>query len=236
MALPRRSSLGATPRRAPSQARGQRTVAAILEAAAQVVRQGGEAAFTTNHIAERAGVSIGTLYQYFPDKATILARLVTDWRDEAVRLIDQALAPGATSDGQPAKTPRSAPGKAARKSQAPIEAPLRLVVRAVLHGFGGVDLARRPLVRLAWRLDAEGQMAREMRLAADRLALRLQPWAAERGLLVGAEQVYIATRAVLGAIRFASLEDSPLLDSPAFEHGLTRMVLALLLPADNLPP
>jgi AcrR family transcriptional regulator len=53
-------------RRQPVQARGQRTLAAILQATAQILVKEGEAALTTNRIAERAGVSIGTLYQYFP--------------------------------------------------------------------------------------------------------------------------------------------------------------------------
>ncbi|HEY3949917.1 helix-turn-helix domain-containing protein, partial [Phenylobacterium sp.] len=45
---------------------------AIVEAAAQVLERDGAAAFTTTSVAERAGVSIGTLYQYFPDKQAIL--------------------------------------------------------------------------------------------------------------------------------------------------------------------
>jgi AcrR family transcriptional regulator len=51
-------------------------VQAILEAAAQVFQRHGYAAGTTNRIAERAGVSIGTLYQYFPNKDAILVALV----------------------------------------------------------------------------------------------------------------------------------------------------------------
>ncbi len=52
------------------------TVEAILQAAAQVFERHGYAAGTTNRIAERAGVSIGTLYQYFPNKDAILVALV----------------------------------------------------------------------------------------------------------------------------------------------------------------
>lgn len=59
-------------RRMPRQARAQATVDSILEAAAQVLQRGGHDAFNTNSVAERAGVSIGTLYQYFPDKDAIL--------------------------------------------------------------------------------------------------------------------------------------------------------------------
>jgi AcrR family transcriptional regulator len=56
-------------------------VAAILDAAAQVLAREGAQRFTTARVAERAGVSIGSLYQYFPNKAAILFRLQSDeWR------------------------------------------------------------------------------------------------------------------------------------------------------------
>jgi AcrR family transcriptional regulator len=64
------------PRKLPKQARSGMTVEAILEAAAQVFERHGYAAGTTNRIAERAGVSIGSLYQYFPNKDAILVALV----------------------------------------------------------------------------------------------------------------------------------------------------------------
>ena len=62
-------------RRRPRQARSRQSVEAILDAAAQLFVQRGFAATTTNAIAERAGVSIGTLYQYFADKAAIVIEL-----------------------------------------------------------------------------------------------------------------------------------------------------------------
>ena len=64
------------PRKTPRQARAHDTVAAILRAAAQVFSQVGYAAGTTNRIAERAGVSIGSLYEYFPNKDALLVALV----------------------------------------------------------------------------------------------------------------------------------------------------------------
>lgn len=65
-------------RKRPRQTRSSALVAVILEAAAQVLAQQGAARFTTARVAERAGVSIGSLYQYFPNKAAILFRLQTD--------------------------------------------------------------------------------------------------------------------------------------------------------------
>jgi AcrR family transcriptional regulator len=63
------------PRKIPRQARARETVEAILVAAAQVLRRHGYAGATTDRIAERAGVSVGSLYQYFPNKDAILVTL-----------------------------------------------------------------------------------------------------------------------------------------------------------------
>jgi AcrR family transcriptional regulator len=68
-------------RKRPKQARSTDLVAAILEAAAQVLAKEGAPRFTTARVAERAGVSVGSIYQYFPNKSAILFRLQSDeWR------------------------------------------------------------------------------------------------------------------------------------------------------------
>ena len=64
------------PRKHPRQARSAATVEAILDASAHILERGGLEALNTNAIAERAGVSIGSLYQYFPGKDAILAALI----------------------------------------------------------------------------------------------------------------------------------------------------------------
>lgn len=76
-----RRSTRISSRKAPKQARSTGLVAAILEAAVQVLAREGAQRFTTARVAEKAGVSIGSLYQYFPNKAAILFRLQSDeWR------------------------------------------------------------------------------------------------------------------------------------------------------------
>jgi AcrR family transcriptional regulator len=65
-----------TPRREPSQERAVATCDAILEASAQLLTKIGYTKLTTNKIAEHAGVSIGSLYQYFPNKEAILVKLL----------------------------------------------------------------------------------------------------------------------------------------------------------------
>ncbi len=62
-------------RKIPRQKRSRRMVEAIMEAAARILEDERQP-FTTNHIAERAGVSIGSLYQYFPGVESIMAALI----------------------------------------------------------------------------------------------------------------------------------------------------------------
>ena len=74
-------------RKQPRQARSADLVAAILDAAAQVLAKEGAHRFTTARVAEKAGVSVGSLYQYFPNKTAILFRLQTDeWRQTSEML------------------------------------------------------------------------------------------------------------------------------------------------------
>ncbi|MET0385937.1 MAG: helix-turn-helix domain-containing protein [Polyangiales bacterium] len=79
------------PRKRPVQARSKRTVAWIVEGAARVFRAEGFAA-TTNRIAEQAGVGIGTLYEYFPNKEALLYALAERHVEEAEHGVESALA------------------------------------------------------------------------------------------------------------------------------------------------
>jgi AcrR family transcriptional regulator len=63
------------PRKSPSQDRARETVEAILEATARILVKHGYAGTNTNLIAERAGISVGSLYQYFPNKESLIAAL-----------------------------------------------------------------------------------------------------------------------------------------------------------------
>jgi AcrR family transcriptional regulator len=86
--VPRRSIAATSPRKLPKQARSTRLVEAILQAAVRVLERDGAAGFTTVRVAERAGVSVGSLYQYFPNKQSILFRLQRDEWTATGRLLD----------------------------------------------------------------------------------------------------------------------------------------------------
>ncbi|HTQ57807.1 MAG TPA: TetR/AcrR family transcriptional regulator [Bryobacteraceae bacterium] len=74
-------------RRTPKQKRSRQTVQAILDAVVRLLKREGAGAVTTNRIAEVAGVSIGSLYQYFPDKQAIFSAL----HERHIQEIDQSM-------------------------------------------------------------------------------------------------------------------------------------------------
>ena len=78
-------------RRRPRQERSRATVEAILEAGAQVLVEVGYDRASTNRIAKRAGVSVGTLYQYFPNKEALFAELLDRHTDELMQVIGAKL-------------------------------------------------------------------------------------------------------------------------------------------------
>lgn len=97
---PRRAARKKPPaptRRVPIQQRSVATVEAILEATIQILDRSGPDALTTNAIAGRAGISVGSLYQYFPDKQSILAALLTRHAERVQGMMSAALA---GADGQ----------------------------------------------------------------------------------------------------------------------------------------
>ncbi|OEH95546.1 TetR family transcriptional regulator [Salmonella enterica] len=78
-------------RKQPQQARSTELVAAILEAAIQVLAKEGATRFTTARVAEKARVSVGSVYQYFPNKAAILFRLQSDEWQQTTQLLRSIL-------------------------------------------------------------------------------------------------------------------------------------------------
>ncbi|HEY9103787.1 TetR family transcriptional regulator [Chitinimonas sp.] len=78
-------------RKQPKQARSNELVGSILQAATQVLAKEGAQRFTTARVAERAGVSIGSVYQYFPNKAAILFRLQSDEWQQTIDMLRKIL-------------------------------------------------------------------------------------------------------------------------------------------------
>jgi AcrR family transcriptional regulator len=155
------------PRKAPVQRRSQTTVQAILEAAARVLARQSLPGFNTNRVAEVAGVGIGTLYQYFPNKEALIGALIEREQTALAGAVQQAVNDSA--------------GKSLRASVA------ALVRVAIEHQFGQPLFAaaldheerRLPLQRVLHASEQSiansvmtllSRHARELRVAADSTA------------------------------------------------------------------
>jgi AcrR family transcriptional regulator len=86
--LLQRSQVVLEPRKSPVQARSTASVDAIVEATVQVLRQVGKERLTTTRVASRAGVSVGTLYQYFPNKSALLQAALKRHMDKVTEAIE----------------------------------------------------------------------------------------------------------------------------------------------------
>ncbi len=194
-------------RKEPVQARSQATVDTILEATAQVLQAEGDQAATTNRIAERAGFSIGTLYQYFPNRGTILAALATREYARVVARIAAELTTLDPDDPEPA---------------------IRAALRSLLGAFNGrFGLRRSILLRVLRHAPDDPRLsaaAIEPVLAEveQRLEGRIAP--------VGEVGRAVLAQALLGAVRAAILERSPYLGTPAHEEALLRIILGVMRP------
>src|SRR5579863_315821 len=87
--LPRQSQAALEPRKSPVQARSAATVDAVLEATIQVLLQTGKERLTTTKVSRRAGVSVGTLYQYFPNKSAMLKGALKRHLDEVTEAVER---------------------------------------------------------------------------------------------------------------------------------------------------
>jgi AcrR family transcriptional regulator len=99
------------PRKEPRQERARATVDAILAASARVLVREGYDRASTNRIAAEAGVSVGSLYQYFPSKEALVAALIEKHSTEMVRFLEE------------------------RAMRHPPNAPIRTMVREVVHAM-----------------------------------------------------------------------------------------------------
>lgn len=181
-------------RRIPKQARAGSTVDAILDATLQLLEADGLERLTTNHIAARAGVSIGTIYQYFTDKKAILAALA-ERKAVAVRegIADLVIhEPGAES--------------------------LRRIVRALAESFQGSPETQEAL------LDASARSGAKALRQHHEAFLASIEGRADLGIDLTPERAFILTHAPIGLLRAAALEPELGLDPQVLEDELVRLM------------
>lgn len=200
----KRNAPSADLRRAPRQARAQATVESLYGAVARIVATEGADALTSNRIAEVAGVSIGSFYQYFPDRDALVRAMIDDGRARAMAGIREAM---------PAATARNEP----------LAEIVRGFVRLYLAAFGGTDPAIVPLQAFAWRMADDGGVVAGMRAAAEEIGLLLE--ALPQGDAPNPARLFVLTRAFTGVVRAAMLEGSPLAGSRLLEDELVRLCM-----------
>jgi AcrR family transcriptional regulator len=200
---------GLRPRKAPRQQRAVETRARILGAAAEVFAENGYSAGTTNRIAERAGMSVGSLYQYFPNKDAILVELVeahiAEGADVLAPILDRALQGDLT---------------------------VEQLVREVVHAFVELHVRERRLHQVLWE-----ESPRPPSVLQDLHALEDLSFDLVEQVLRQAERppddpelaARIAVTTVESLVHRLVANDRPI-DTEAFERETTRLVVGYLDP------
>lgn len=191
-------------RKTPTQKRSHQTMSDIFEATAQLLDAEAAAGFNTNRIAERAGFSIGTVYSYFPNKASLLRAMALHELERCeARFVEQI---AASSASDPASL-------------------IRAVVRQALMPFPGRQRVRRRLVLLVGQ-DPVVQSA--LHQAIDRMTRHFLMASGIAPDEVSAARRFLLLRSLIGPVRAAATHAPDLLSEPAFEEELTQMLLAQL--------
>ncbi|QTD44488.1 TetR/AcrR family transcriptional regulator [Ottowia testudinis] len=203
-------------RRQPAQARSRATAEVVLQAVRLVLVQDGVERLTTNRVAEVAGVSIGSLYQYFDSREALLAAVVEAFRADGVRRLDEVL-------------------HEALGAPQPVEITVAAYVNTYVDAFGGQrDAQDLAVARLAWSASFSAPRLASVRAASERLAafveaLASSPAGRAQGLLPPSpSQLFLLSRGLMGAVGAAVLEQSPLLASAAFRTELAALCLKVL--------
>lgn len=201
------------PRKKPIQSRSRETVRAILEAAARILATEGPDGLTTNRVAKVAGVSIGSLYQYFPDRNAVVAGLLDQRLEEDGLAVAGALATVAEMAPRDRIT-RVVEVMLERQAEA---APWLATLLPLLSEYDRETRARQMVeggsAAVAALLLATPEVLRPELRDPARLAVAL----------------FAVTRAVRGLVNAAAVERPALLRDPGFREVAARMVEAALL-------
>lgn len=163
--------------------------------------------FTTNAIARLAGVSIGTLYQYFPNKNAILIAMARRELD----LVNQATIDRITDDytWDTAEFGRS-------------------IVRSLLKAFGGRQRMRKFLIEALIANGLADELTRPVEEAVQTILSQNSRSQGEHFKALTPIGLYVMSRAVIGTVRSAVMEQSPYLNTAEFEDELVKLFLSYL--------
>lgn len=199
-------------RRAPKQQRARQTQLLIFEAAVRVLDQEGLAGFNTNRIAEVAGYSIGTLYQYFRNKHELLEALARHERERVVAEMQHLL-------------------QKQRLASEPPGTRIRAILAIMRKVFGGRKRARRLVLEWALRFGRPGDANRPVVDVVGHLIAGI-PMANGKAPLTPTE-AFVLAHAVAGTVRSALVRNERLLGEPEFETALVNLVLGFMQQRDK---
>ena len=182
-------------RKKPSQKRSDQTVDTIVDATLQILDSEGEKALTTNRIAEHAGFSVGTLYQYFGNRDAIIAALVERELARSRAELKQVLS--ASRDAAP-------------------EDVVRALIRTLLKRLSSRHRARRVLLLMMSRRGDQARLVSMLTEMIESIFAELR-WHDDFPQHMTPMRFRVLTRAVLGAVRISAIEDPDILADPAFE-------------------
>jgi len=155
------------PRKTPIQARSTVTVEAISEATIQVLLTHGADRLTTTRVAERAGVSVGTLYQYYPNKGSLLFAVFEDHMDKVARAVEVACENARNK-------PISEMIKLIVEAYVDVKiqrADISIALYKVAPDLGGSALVKQTGQRLRKAIESMLQTAPDLKLSPDRFAI-----------------------------------------------------------------
>lgn len=200
-------------RRVPRQARALDKVGLILEAALRILDREGLQALNTNHLAETAGVSVGTVYQYFKDKAAILDAL-------AARELGQM-----TGDVMKAITGQRPATRGDR---------VRAVIRAVMRAYGGRTRVHGVLFQHVTLRGGSNPFPALRDAIGALLSGDGVVDSSQRRLRISSAEAFVLTNAISGVIRalMSSSEQKAGLSRAQVEDALVKMVLAFVEPRE----
>ena len=197
-------------RRRPNQERSKDKLELIFEASIRILNKQGLSNFTTNSIAELAGISIGTLYQYFSNKQEILIAL-------GEREIELTLAKVHVIFNQQLEDAGLVSDK------------LRLLIRAMLNAFDGRHRVRKILLEVAMTQQGLSGLEQPIKRIGDFLSSWATLNASHNKLLISELDIFVLTNAVTGVIRAALMQDADNLSKIELEDRLVLLVRSYLL-------
>ena len=195
---------------APRQVRAQVTVHTILEATTRLLERTGESKLTTNHIAEYAGYSIGTLYRYFSDKASIVETLAISELDNSVKTIYEKI-------------------DHAVESNSPADVLISICVSSMLESFKGRHMVRGQVFKMMagkrHLSDVFHSRRRKVLLHLEESLVLTDP--SRFGMLTELEREFLLG-ATFGALNSISMRQPNLIKSPEFKSTMINTITFVL--------